>query len=185
VAKKRGRKKVYKTERALRKAIDDYLDSISYREPAVISTPTGEVGEHGQIKYATKMLTDKLDGTGEPRTVTKWLEPPSAPGLRLFLGVSKSTLSNYRSNDELKKAMEYWDDRYEAYLWEQVEKGRHIAGVMFNLKVNFGYSDRVEIGMNKETRAAMSASAMTMEEKLAVLRQAAKDFYDEKEELSA
>lgn len=171
-----GRQRKFKSARALRKAVDAYWDSISYHVPAVVSTPTGEVDEKGNVRYVTKMLTEQAGGYGEPKTMVKYLEPASVPALLLYLGISKSTWSAYRADEKLGQVVAYWDARYEAYLVDRLETGKHIAGVIFNLEHNFGWKHRQEIGMDRETRRAVSASGMTMEEKLAVLKAAAMDF---------
>lgn len=171
-----GRPKKYGSAGALKKAVDAYWESISYRVPAVISTPTGEVDEDGRILYASKLLTEDRDGIGKPKTIVKYLEPPSVAGLLLYLGVSRSTWSEYRHNKALGPVVAYWDARYEAYLVDRLETGKHISGVIFNLEHNFGWKHRQEIGMDRETRKAVTASGMTLDEKRALLEQAAKDF---------
>lgn len=147
---KPGRPKKYGTAKALTQAVDAYWNSISYEEPAVISTPTGEVGENGQVKYATKMLTMNedgsvnWDGTGKPKTVTKYLEPPSLPGLCLFLGISKTTWAEYAKDEKLAPVCERFKLRLEQYLEGRLnsEKGKNVQGIMFNLKNNFGWSEK-------------------------------------------
>lgn len=171
-----GRPRKYSSAKALRAAVDAYWASISYQVPAVVSTPTGEVDEAGAVKWKSKLLTDKVDGTGTAKTVVKYLEPPSVPGLLLYLGIGKSTWSDYRRDEKLGPVVAYWDARYEAYLVDRLETGKHISGVIFNLEHNFGWTRRQEIGMDRETRKAMAASGMTMEEKRAALEALAKDF---------
>lgn len=171
-----GRPRKYQSAKALKKAVDAYWDSISYKIPAVVSTPTGEVDEKGNVKYVTRMLTEQTGGLGAPKTVVKYLEPPSVAALCLYLGISRSTWSAYRADEELGQVVVYWDARYEAYLVDRLETGKHIAGVIFNLEHNFGWKHRQEIGMDRETRRAVSASGMTLEEKRAALEALAKDF---------
>lgn len=177
-----GRPKKYKTAEELKAAIDGYLESIRYYIPVVVSVPTGEVDKDGHIKYKTLMLTENFDGTGKPKKVAKYLEPPNVPALRLYLGVSKSTFAEYRKDPALKSAVAYWDDVYEGYLAMQLETGKHVSGVIFNLEHNFGWRHKVETSMDKESRRAIAASGMTMEEKRRLLREAAKEFAGAEEE---
>lgn len=176
-----GRPRKYGSAKALREAVDGYWDSISYQVPAVVSTPTGEVDDDGRVLYKSKLLTERMDG-GKPKTVVKYLEPPSVPGLLLYLGISKSTWSAYRADERLGSVVAYWDARYEAYLVDRLETGKHIAGVMFNLEHNFHWKHRQEVGMDKETRKVVTASGMTMEEKKRLLEEAARDFAGERTE---
>lgn len=143
-----GRPRKYNSASKLREAIDEYWVRISYEVPAVISTPTGEVDEDGKIKYASKLLTEKMDGTGRPITVRKYLEPPSAAGMCLYLGISRSTWAEYRKDEKLGPVTAYWEARYEAYLVDRLETGRHISGIIFNLEHNFGWKHRQEVGVD-------------------------------------
>lgn len=160
---KPGRKKKYQTAAVLKKAVDAYWNSISYEEPAVICTPTGEVDEKGRIKYDTKMLTINedgsvnLDGTGKPKTVTKYLEPPSAAGLCIFLGISKETWSEYARDEKLAPVCARFKLRLESYLLGRLnsEKGKNVQGIIFNLKNNYGYADKVEHSGETALKIAM------------------------------
>lgn len=160
---KPGRKKKYGTVKELAQAVDAYWNSISYEKPAVICTPTGEVGEDGSIKYATKMLTMnedgsvKLDGTGKPKTITEYLEPPSVAGLCVFLGISKETWTDYAKDEKLSPVCIRFKLRLEKYLLGRLnsEKGKNVQGIIFNLKNNFGYADKVEHSGATAVRIAM------------------------------
>lgn len=149
----RGRKKKYDTGKQLQAGVDAYWNSISYQKPAVVSMPTGEVDENGRIKYATKMLTMNedgsinWDGTGKPKTVTEFLEPPSVAGLCVFLGISKDTWAAYAKDEKLGTVCARFKLRMESYLVARLEgeKGKSVQGVMFNLKNNFGWKDKVDV----------------------------------------
>ena len=171
-----GRPKKYSSAKTLREAVDAYIASISYETPAVVSTATGEVTEEGKILYTARLLKEGRDGTGPCLSVTNWLEPPSTAALCLYLGVSRSTWANYAKDEKLGAVVDYWETRYEAYLVGQLERGKHISGVIFNLQHNFGWKERREVGMDAPTRQAMAGAGMTMAEKLALLEQAAADF---------
>lgn len=171
-----GRPKKYSSAKGLREAVDAYIASISYETPAIISTATGEVDDNGKILYTTRLLKEGVGGTGPCIVVTNWLEPPSTAALCLYLGVSRSTWANYARDEKLGRVVEYWEARYEAYLVGQLERGKHISGVIFNLQHNFGWKERREVGMDAPTRQAMAGTGMTMAEKRALLEEAAADF---------
>ncbi len=159
-----GRPKNYETAKALQQGVDAYWNSISYEMPVVISTPTGEVGENGDIKYATKMLTMNedgsinLDGTGKPKTVTEFLAPPSVAGLCVFLGISKDTWAEYAKDAKTAPVCARFKLRLEGYLVARLEgdKGKSVQGVIFNLKNNFGWADKVEHSGDGSLRIAMA-----------------------------
>ena len=138
-----GRKRKY-TAKGLQKAIDGYFNSISYQEPAVVATPTGEVDEKGQVKWKTRLLyepTDQIGVPGKPITVTKWLQPPSMAGLRLALGVSKETWSNYGDYPETKEIVERARARMEDY-WNGRLDGKGANGAKFALSACYGWSEK-------------------------------------------
>ena len=137
-----GRKPKYKTAKELQQAVDAYFAGISYEEPAVVATPTGEVDEQGRIKYTTIMLREKVGEvgrTGKPITVLKWLKPPSMAGLCLHLGISKETWSNYAGQDKFRAVVERTRARMEDYWTERLDgKGAH--GARFALSSCYGWS---------------------------------------------
>lgn len=149
---KPGRPKKYETPGKLRKAIDVYWRSISYEKPVVVATPTGEVDENGRIKYTSRMLMAdetgavSMDGIGRPITETAFLKPPSVAGLCLHLGISKETWSTYKEDEKLGPVCQEFLLRYEDYLLERVEgeKAKSVQGIIFNLKNNFDYREKVE-----------------------------------------
>lgn len=134
-----GRKKKYQTAAALKKAVDGYFASISYRVPAVVSTPTGEVDEKGGVQWKTKLLTEGTDGTGKPKTVVRYLKPPGLAGLCLHLGISRETWSNYGQDGSLRDVVEDARMRVEDY-WGGELAGKGAQGAKFALSSNFGWS---------------------------------------------
>lgn len=179
-----GRKKKYKTAKELEKAVNAYFDSISYREPAVVATPTGEVDEQGRVKYKTIMLHEpgKEPGVpGKPVTVTKWLSPPNMAGLRLHLSISKETWSNYGQDEELKAVVEQTRARMEDYWCTRLD-GKGANGAKFALSSCYGWRERHEVGLDEPTQAAMAGQRITLEEKQEILQQIARRFGREEPE---
>jgi len=151
-----GRPKKYPTAQALERAIEGYFASISYRKPVIITTPTGEVDEKGRIKHTTRMLTEGPDGMGKPRTVVKYVEEPTLSGLCLYLGVSRSTWAGWlhpvgegETETSVQAAMrqvaEAAKGRIEARLEELLTSRKHVQGIIFNLKNNYGWKDRQDL----------------------------------------
>lgn len=169
---KPGRPKKYGTAKSLQKAVDAYWNSISYEEPVVISTPTGAIDENGRIEYKAKMLTmnedgsANLDGTGKPKTITKYLEAPSVAGLCMFLGVSKDTWAAYAKDDKLSPVCERFRLRLESYLVARLEgdKGKSVQGVIFNLKNNFGWSEKEHVEHSGGVQIEMAPDVGAMAE---------------------
>jgi len=140
-----GRPKKYRTEQELEKAVERYFASISYQEPVVVTMATGYTDPSGNAETVRRMLTDGPEGTGCPVTVTKYIEEPSVAALCLYLGISKDTWAEYGKDEKLHPVTERTKVRMEAHLVDQLARGKHVQGVMFNLKNNYGWNERVNV----------------------------------------
>lgn len=179
--KKPGRPKKY-TARAFEKACEAYFDSICYQEKrmkkVVVMTEAGEPkldsNGHTLFKYEQIVTADK-----KPCFETIWTEPPSLTGLCLFLGIDRATFSRYGTYDpEHPEESEKFCNtvtrargRVEAYLESRLEDKSAARGAIFNLQQNFGWKERKEVELGAGAQRAVAAAAMTMEEKLALLKE--------------
>lgn len=176
-----GRKRKYSTPAQLEKAVNGYFAAISYQEPAVVATPTGEVDEDGRIKWRTKLLHEpgeQVGMQGKPVTVTKWLTPPNMAGLCLHLGISRETWSNYGQDKTLKPVVERARARMEDYWCSRLD-GKGANGAKFALSSCYGWTERHEVGLDKPTRNVMAGQQIPLEEKEQLLRRIALEFSDE------
>lgn len=175
-----GRKRKYSTAAQLEQAVNGYFASISYEEPAVVATPTGEVDERGGVKWKTVLLREKdgrpgMAGTGAPVTVTKWLKAPNLAGLCLRLGISKETWSNYGQDEKLGPVVERARARMEDYWCSRLD-GKGANGAKFALSSHYGWTERRVMGLDKPTRNAMAGGQIPLEEKEEILKRIALDF---------
>lgn len=138
-----GRKRKYNTARSLERAVDGYFAAISYQVPAVVSTPTGEVGEDGSVKWRAVLLREKTDRPGvrgEPIATTKWLRPPSMAGLMLHLGISRETWSSYGGLEDYREVVQRARARMEDY-WTSRLEGKGAQGARFALSSCYGWRE--------------------------------------------
>lgn len=152
-----GRKKLYNTPAKLEKAARHYFDSISYYEES-----------------------ERLNALGQHLRYRVWMESPSISGLCLHLGFDRRTWANYsdaKINPELAPVCAWAKFVIEQYLYEKslTENNR---GAIFNLQNNFGYSEKREVEMGRQTRAIAAKNGMTMDEKLKLIREAAEEMAD-------
>lgn len=146
---KRGPKRKYDSPDAIRKAVDAYWDCISYQRCVVVTEPTGEVDERGNVVLVTRMLQEK-NGTGgrngPPVTVTEYIERPSLEGLCLYMGITRDTWATYAKDEKLGEVCAWAKERVRKYLMDRLDGNhKHIQGILFDLKNNHGMSDRMEI----------------------------------------
>lgn len=150
-----GRPKKY-TKKSLKEAVERYFRSISRTIPA--KDLAGHVIRNDD---------------GEDIMVTEYVVPPSISGLCLYLGIDRSTWQNYADATQHPEHQRVTADaraRIEAYLEEQLltrEKG--LQGIIFNLQNNYGWKQKQEVELGKETRRTMATEGMSIKEKLAFI----------------
>ena len=101
------------------------------------------------LKYRSKK---KLEAAIEEyfRNCDATEKPYTMSGLAVHLGIDRRTLLNYGSREEFFPTIKKARDKVESYAEEQLYLSSHTAGVIFNLKNNFGWKDRAEIDINAE-----------------------------------
>ena len=92
---------------------------------------------------------DECDEKEEPYTIT---------GLALALDTDRHTLINYENKDEFFHTIKKAKHKCENYAEKQLYRHSQVAGVIFNLKNNYGWKDAQEIALrNKKIEELMSA----------------------------
>lgn len=74
-------------------------------------------------------------------------KPYTVSGLAYFLDVDRKTLCNYGEKDEFFHTIKKAKARIEAFNEESLYTNRNTAGVIFNLKNNFGWKDKNDINV--------------------------------------
>lgn len=154
------RPKKYNTPKALERAIRDYFASISATR--AVCDDNGREIRNDQGRVIRRL---------------QYLEPPTIAGLCLALNIDRRTWANYcdrEKHPEFETVTAWAQAQMEAYLErELLTRQKGVQGIIFNLQNNYGWKNRQEVELGEKTRRAASAMNMTMEEKLAVIRQAA------------
>lgn len=161
-----GRHRKY-TAKALDEAVNRYFRSISRQVQAKDLT--------GQVI---------LDMDDQPIWLTQYVKPPDIAALCLYLQIDEKTWNNYSKRKDMEHICADAKLRCKAWLQEQlVTREKGLNGIIFNLTANYGLKQRQEVGLDEETRKDLkTARSMTLEEKLALITQAAKDFPSEEAE---
>jgi len=120
-----GRPRKYADPKTMSDRIDKYFNSISYQEKAK--------DDAGELLY---------DSDGELIYRTVFVSPPSVIGMCLFLGIDKDTLRTvYLSKEDFQASIKRAKSRIEQYLADSLNRTTQVAGIIFNLKNNFGWKD--------------------------------------------
>ena len=164
-----------------RRGCEAYFASISYRrpvtQPEMILDDDGcpVLDDYGHTRYKQVPI---ITADGKEAWETCWIEPPSIQALCLHLGIDTSTFSRYQKPDpedpdgeKLAEAARLAKARVEAYLISRLEDKGAANGTKFNLQHNFGWMEKKEIELGAGAQKAVTATSMTMEEKLSLLKE--------------
>ncbi|MET3699524.1 DNA-packaging protein gp3 [Bacillus oleivorans] len=95
-------------------------------------------------------------------------KPYTISGLAHFLGTNRQTLLNYEERDEFFDTIKRAKAKIEAFVEESLWTPKVTAGVIFNLKNNFGWVDKSELQQSGETthniKTDKDLSNLTVEE---------------------
>lgn len=79
----------------------------------------------------------------------EFIEPPLITGLALYLDTTRKTLLDYeKRNDEFCYAIKRAKLRIENYTERELFLSKQTAGIIFNLKNNYGWVDKTEQDVN-------------------------------------
>ena len=156
--------KKYKTAAALKKAVDAYFNSVSHTEYVL------RPDEDGSVR---RVRSDD----GSFLSKREFYIPPSISALCLFLGISRQTWSIYSDTEnspDFADVCEYAKLIIAAYLEEQLlQRRKGVQGIIFNLKNNYGWSEKADISATEKPAAKNELDGMSLDEKLALIVEAA------------
>ena len=137
------------TGKSLKSAVNRYFKSISREITLTERKPTGELDENGHKIYEDVPIINRL---GKPMKRIEFLEPPMKGALAHYLGVHPSTYSQWEHSDNYPEFKETLEMAHEiCLLWRQREsltrKGADMKGLLFDLSVNYGISDQVNVNV--------------------------------------
>ena len=195
-----GRRKKYRSAAALRREIWFYFDSISKIEPVMERYLTGAKDAWGHDEYAWREATNQA---GEVVMRRVFHVPPTAAGIREYLGISKSTWAEYgdrKLHPELCEAVEEAREVLQRWREEQLltRAGKDVRGIIFDLQANYGMSERKTVDLGEQAAKAVRtaagkvnwpegtregglghAAALPLEDREALLREIAAEFAPE------
>lgn len=138
-----GRYRKYKSDRALRKMVEGYFDSISREKVVCEAYNTGQKDRYGHFVLEWRPVTNQQGGTMRER---EYLIPPTVGGLCAYLNISRDTWARYCDREENPQFAETCGWAKEQLLaWREAEllrrSGKHIRGLLFDLRANYGVSE--------------------------------------------
>lgn len=141
-----GRRKVYATPAALRRAVEKYFKNISRRVKLTEMVDSGERTNKGKPIMRER---DVLDANGRVIWHTVYWRAPTVAGLCDALGISRVTWEHYARMDGYCEEVDWAKQKIEAWLEQElVSRDRGVDGIKFNLQNNFGWRERSDVQIN-------------------------------------
>ncbi len=159
-----GRPKKY-SPAAFKRGVNKYFAAIS-REKALKEKVCIGTDDAGKDIYRWEPVKNAL---GEDATVIEYFQRPSVSGLCGYLHMHRDTFNEYSRHEDYADICAAAKNEIEAYLCSQLGSGKGDSGIIFNLQNNFGWKQKQEVELGRDTRESMKHAA-TYHEKLAMLR---------------
>lgn len=136
-----GRPLKFKSAKELQSKIDEYFESC-YDEQWIMD---------GEGKWYPV-----LDRHGNIAKVQ--VKPFTISGLAVYLDTNRQTLVNYENNAEFFDTIKKAKARIENYTEEQLYNtgAKNMVGIIFNLKNNYGWQDKQEVGVEADVTFKVS-----------------------------
>ena len=175
-----GRPRKY-TPKRLRDAVDAYIRRYTRTVTVQERVNTGTKDGWGHWVYE---LRDVTNDDGETVTVREFTVPPTVGGLCRHLGIHRSTWAAWCDREkypELAEVVGYAQEVMRDYLETALltRSGKDLKGVIFSLQNNYGYTERREVDFGPQASRALTAAAVPMAEREALLRELAQEFCQE------
>ena len=171
------------TAAKLRKAVNEYFDSITRERAATELVDSGERDDKGHVIYEPAAILNKR---GEKVMLEEYIVPPSVADLCAFLKIHRATWANYNNHELYPDLEEITSEVYERMkAWNERElltrPGKDIKGIVFNLQANYGYGgEKAEIELGEGARKIMAGASMA--ERKALLDELMEKFRAERDE---
>ena len=119
-----GRPRVFNTPEDFEDAISKYFGSITRTYP----DPDGKLDNNGDLIY-----------------ITEFIEVPSVTGLCLYLKISRDTWNEYAKREGFTDTAIHARLLMENYLQNELLTSKYSQGIIFTLKNNYGWKEKVEV----------------------------------------
>lgn len=90
--------------------------------------------------------------------------PYTITGLALALDTSRRTLLNYQDNDKYFHTIKKAKLKIQSWTEEQLYRTTQVTGVIFNLKNNYGWKDKLEHELSGDVKADMNVNFVKVDD---------------------
>lgn len=169
-----SRYKKYRSDKALREAVEGYFASISRVRQVMEERRTGELDRYGHFVME---LVPVLDGRGQPMMEREFVLPPTVGGLCAHLGISRETWAQYCGLPQFEETAGWARETLRLYLEQQLltREGKNLQGVLFSLQNNYGMSEKKTVELGPQAAKAVAETGMSLSERKELLLKLADD----------
>ena len=167
------------TERTGRSAGEADVGRITREERVKEKVDRGRKDSSGHKSCENGPVINKR---GEQVKYTEYLVPPTVGGLCEYLEIHRSTWAEYCDESlhpEFSDTTTRTRGRMREYLEQQLLIRKDVKGIIFSLQNNYGYTERREVDFGPQASRALTASAVPMAEREALLRELFQEFSQE------
>lgn len=166
-----GRPLLFESVEELQAAIQSYFDICApHPEEVTVYEYHKKLEDYETYnKKGEKVIKQReVDDTSrEPYKTTKWvISQPTTPtitGLAVHLKTSRETLINYQERPEFFDTIKEAKDIIESE-WEKMLQGSNVTGVIFNLKNNYKWQDKMEQDVTSNGETISGYTGLSTEE---------------------
>lgn len=167
-----GSKRKYTPSR-LRREIARYLASISRTVDVTEPIDSGKRDKYGHVIYDYIPVKNDL---GETIRRTEYLIPPTIGGICGYLRIHESTWNRWKQEEKYAEITAETKGILRTWRLEQLHLRKDVKGLIFDLQNNYDMEEKRVVELGRETRQAIAAATMTMEEKERLLREIAQEW---------
>ena len=164
------------TKRQLKRAVEEYFDSITREVGLTEKVDTGRKDADGHKIFENKPVINKR---GEQVKITEYLVPPTVGGLCEALEIHRSTWAEYcdeQLHPEFSDTTTRARGRMREYLEQQLLTRKDVKGVIFSLQNNYGYTERRELEFGPKASKSLLPASIPMSKRRELLKELAAEF---------
>lgn len=142
-----GKPKKFTDVEILQEKIDDYFKSITIDRPRTTDVIVGYEDE--EKKKPIIETRPVLNNAGNQVIDTVYFENPSIISMAHHIGITRAGLINYEKDEKYFATIKKAKEKIERYLEGELYRSQgQVAGIVFNLKNNFGWTDKQEMDLS-------------------------------------
>lgn len=115
-------------------------------------------------RYKRDMYGNAIKDKETNQYVLEQYKPYTMTGFAVYIDSSRETLNEYSNKEEFVDAIKRIKEICHAYAEESLFVGKNPTGAIFNLKNNYGWTDKTELDLGNKDNKPFEVTNLTDEE---------------------